>query len=119
MKYFTLQEFACKHCEQLPPGGMNPVLLEKLDALRERIGAPIYISSGYRCPYHNAVVGGVSNSQHVLGNAADIICSAVSVEQLANEAAAVGFDGIGRYYYDGFVHVDVRDNGNSPNYYQW
>lgn len=119
MRYFDLSEFACKHCRQLPANGMSPVLLHKLDELRERIGAPIYVSSGYRCPYHNAVVGGVSNSQHVQGTAADIICNAVSVRRLADEAAAVGFDGIGRYYYEGFVHVDVRDGGESPNYYQW
>ena len=41
MKYFTDAEFACKHCGCLPDGGMNAVLLEKLDQLRERIGAPI------------------------------------------------------------------------------
>ena len=119
MKYFNLKEFSCKHCGQLPPQGMNKVLLEKLDLLRDRIGAPIIVTSGYRCPEHNAAVGGVSNSQHVQGNAADIVCNAVSVDELADVAAAIGFDGIGRYYSDGFVHVDCRDNGNSQNYYQW
>lgn len=119
MRYFVISEFACKHCGELPPQGINKVLLEKLDELRARIGAPIIVTSGYRCPEHNAAVGGVPNSQHVLGNAADIVCSAVSVDELADAAAAIGFDGIGRYYSDGFVHVDCRDNGSSPNYYQW
>lgn len=119
MKYFTMQEFACKHCGELPPQGMNEVLLAKLDELRDRIGAPIIVTSGYRCPEHNAAVGGVENSQHVQGTAADIYCDAVSVDQLADAAAAIGFDGIGRYYNSGFVHVDCRDNGQSPNYYQW
>ena len=118
-KYFDETEFACKHCRRLPENGMHPVLIEKLDELREAIGHPIYVSSGYRCPYHNSVVGGVPNSQHVLGTGADIICNAVTVSKLAEEAEKIGFDGLGIYLYDGFVHVDVRDGGRNPNYYRW
>lgn len=119
MKYFSINEFRCKHCGELPPSGMNPVLLAKLDQLRELASEPIYVNSGYRCPYHNEEVGGVPNSQHVLGNAADISCDGLTVDQLADLAVEVGMDGIGRYYDQGFVHCDVRDNGNSPNGYQW
>ena len=43
-----------------------------LDPLRELYGAPIYISSGYRCAKLNKAVGGVANSQHLTGQAADI-----------------------------------------------
>ena len=118
-KYFRPCEFVCHHCGDLPDNGMNPVLIAKLDELRGMIDRPIIVSSGYRCPVHNANVGGVRNSQHVKGNAADIWCNGVSVGYLADMAAKVGFDGIGRYYAEGFVHVDVRDNGASPNYYQW
>lgn len=109
----------CHCCGGLPEGGINPILLDKLDELRERIGVPIHVSCMYRCPEHNAEVGGVSNSQHVLGNAADIYTDTLSVDELGDNAAEVGFDGIGRYYGDEFVHVDVRDNGESPNTYQW
>lgn len=119
MHYFIDAEFACHHCNKLPEGGMSPVLLQKLDELRQRVGAPIIVNSGYRCPEHNAAVGGVWNSQHVAGTAADITCTAVSVDQLADLAAEIGFDGIGRYHQQGFVHVDCRDGGASPNYYQW
>lgn len=119
MKYFSLCEFACHHCGQLPEGGMNPVLLQKLDKLRERLGRPVIVSSGYRCPVHNRNVGGVYNSQHVQGTAADIYCPGVSVEALADMAAEIGFDGIGRYYNQGFVHVDCRDGGRSSGYYTW
>lgn len=42
-----------------------------LDPLRAACG-PITISSGYRCPSLNKQVGGVCNSQHVTGQAADI-----------------------------------------------
>lgn len=119
LKYFRLEEFQCKHCGEYPEYGMSEVLLKKLDALREKIGAPIYVSSGFRCPLHNARVGGVPNSQHVQGTAADIICSAITVRELAQMCREMGFDGVGEYPYDGFVHVDCRDNGGSPAYYQW
>lgn len=118
-KYFEEKEFACKHCHGLPEHGMSEVLLEKLDQLRELAGAPIYVSSGYRCPYHNAVIGGVPNSQHVTGTGADIICNAKTISEFAELAEKVGFDGLGIYYYDGFLHVDCRDGGESPNYYRW
>ena len=119
MKYFDINEFTCHHCGELPENGMNQVLLDKLDALREYIGCPIIVSCGYRCEPHNAEVGGVPNSQHVLGNAADIYTNSLSVDGLANAAAQIGFDGIGRYYHSEFVHVDVRSNGAEPNGYTW
>ena len=43
-----------------------------LQPLRDHLGHGISISSGYRCPALNSKVGGVSNSQHVKGQAADI-----------------------------------------------
>lgn len=49
------------------------VLCEQvLEPLREHVGEPVIISSGYRCPKLNAAVGGVKNSQHMKGEAADI-----------------------------------------------
>lgn len=45
---------------------------EVLQPLRDYLRAPIYINSGYRCPELNKAVGGVSNSQHLNGYAADI-----------------------------------------------
>ncbi|MBQ8220202.1 MAG: peptidase M15 [Bacteroidaceae bacterium] len=50
------------------------VLVDQLlDPIREAWGEPIVISSGYRCKQLNALVGGVKNSHHILGCAADII----------------------------------------------
>ncbi len=126
MKYFDMSEFECRGyqrgegcCSGLPENGMSDVLLNKLDELREAVGCPIHVNCGYRCPSHNADVGGVSNSQHVLGTAADIWCDNLSVDELADAAVNVGFDGIGRYYDQEFVHVDCRDAGESPNGYTW
>ena len=45
-----------------------------LQPLRDTLGAPVYINSGYRSKRLNAKVGGVPNSRHLLGKAADIHC---------------------------------------------
>lgn len=43
-----------------------------LEPLRKKLGRPVYINSGYRCPKLNALVGGAFNSQHICGQAADL-----------------------------------------------
>ena len=45
-----------------------------LQPLRDTLGAPVYINSGYRSKRLNARVGGVPNSRHLQGKAADIHC---------------------------------------------
>lgn len=121
-KYFDESEFACKcgnhgfHEDGTPclDHVIDKRLVDLLDAIRERLGVPVYILSGYRCPTHNAEVGGVSNSQHVLGTAADITYDGIDVDYLANLAEECASEvlgegiGIGRYYFQDFVHVDVR-----------
>ena len=78
-EHFSAEELMCHgasqgHCGCGPETANNvsPLLLEKLEALRAMIGGPIEISCAYRCPAHNAEVGGVPNSQHVDGTAADV-----------------------------------------------
>ena len=51
---------------------MRALCLEVLQPLRDYVGAPIHINSGYRCKALNEAVGGVKNSQHCVGEAADI-----------------------------------------------
>jgi len=93
--------------------------LDLLDEIRERVGGPVELSCAYRCPNHNADVGGVTNSQHVLGTAADVLVpDGWSVDKLADLAVELGADGVGRYYSNDFVHVDVRD-GRVGSGYAW
>lgn len=116
--HFSESEFACHHCGALPTYGISSVLLTGLERLRARLGRPIIITSGYRCPVHNANVGGVSNSQHVAGTAADIYVDGVSTRELARICKQI-FDGVGTYVSQGFVHVDMRAGGSVPGYYLW
>lgn len=44
-----------------------------LQPLRDAVGVPVKISSGYRCPALNKAVGGSASSQHMRGEAADIV----------------------------------------------
>ena len=127
-EHFSAAELMCHgasqgscNCGPETANNVSPLLLEKLEALRAMIGGPIEISCAYRCPAHNARVGGVPNSQHVDGTAADVQtpnydhCN--TQEQLKWYCEQIGFDGIGLY--DWGCHVDVRDNGASPNTYIW
>lgn len=51
---------------------MDKLIERVLDPIRSLYGKPIYVSSGFRCPTLNKVVGGANNSQHMDGKAADI-----------------------------------------------
>lgn len=117
-KNFSEEEMSCRCCQTLPEQGISTTLLEGLEQLRERIGKPIHISCAYRCPKHNAEVGGVPDSQHVDGTAADIYVDDMGVYELANICKEI-FDGIGEYYQQEFVHVDMRDGGKSTGTYLW
>jgi hypothetical protein len=55
-----------------PYGLIQPVLASGLDLIRVRHGRAIYMSSGYRCPHGNDDAGGVSDSAHMYGRAADL-----------------------------------------------
>lgn len=114
-KYFTDDEFTCPCCGRLPDSGIDDRLLEVLDKIRAVIGMPLYVSSGYRCRSHNEDVGGVADSQHIHGRAADVYADGISILKLAALAEEAGADGIGLY--DDFVHVDVR--GSYARWAEW
>ena len=104
-KNFSLSEFECK-CKRCDNTKVDQDHVDKLQQLRDDLGSSISITSGYRCPEHNADVGGVKNSTHVAGFATDIQVKDLDPDEVADAAESLGFSGIGRY--DSFTHLDSR-----------
>ena len=113
MKWFKEKEFACKCCGQLPPlarENVKALVSEVLDPVREKLGMPIVVNSGYRCERHNKDVGGVRNSQHLRGEAADVTCSDLPrLKALIIENGK--FDQL--ITYPTFLHVSYKRTGGN------
>ena len=120
---FREDEFQCRCCHRVPDDGMEKLLLIFLEKIRLQVeGASIALTSGFRCPGHNAAVDGAPSSQHLLATAGDITAADTSVRRLWRSVKWVAlrlrvtdprFRGIGfglGYYKNRFVHVDVRRN---------
>lgn len=88
---------------------VHPDLVDLLERIRAAAGCPIRITSGYRPPAYNQHVGGVANSNHMDGLAADIYADALNVSQLRAvcEKVMAGRGGLGYYPTQNFCHVDV------------
>ena len=111
---FTLSEFASR-CGRPTPASVIPrikELAENLQVLRNELGRPIRINSGYRSPEHNAAVNGAPASRHVVGDGADIVVTgmtpaqvAMTIERLINEGRMRQG---GLKAYATFTHYDCR-----------
>jgi uncharacterized protein YcbK (DUF882 family) len=104
-EFFRLDEFQCPCCKQVM---LHSLLLQKLKGLRHKIGKPVIITSGYRCPVYNREIGGIKTSYHLLGMAADIHVPGVPLVEILNIAEEIGFQGIGFYPKRNFLHLDIR-----------
>jgi uncharacterized protein YcbK (DUF882 family) len=103
--HFNLSEFACPCCNLVM---LHPKLLAKLVELRNTLERPVYINSGYRCFEYNRKVGGVVNSYHCIGLAADIKVKDINLITLLEICENIDFAGIGLYEKKNFLHLDVR-----------
>ena len=83
---FQLSEFAskCGRPTPLEVVARLRVLAQNLQVLRDEVKRPIRINSGYRSPQHNRAIKGATKSRHVVGDAADIVVTGMT----ANEVAA-------------------------------
>lgn len=113
-KNFNLAEFHCRDGTPVPEKYMPNVrkLAANLQTLRDEIGEPVHVNSGYRTPTYNERVGGKKNSQHLVAKAADITAKSYTPKKLAAVIERLIKDrrmlqgGIGLY--PGFLHYDVR-----------
>lgn len=112
-------EGRCKECKLTQPAMKLPYGIEDnleelatavLEPVRERLGKPIIVNSGFRCPLHNRTVGGATGSQHMRGEAADIRCD--DNRRLTKLIVEVGkYDQL--IIYPSFVHVSWKRGGGN------
>tara|TARA_R110002020_G_C15902288_1_gene741114 strand:- start:56 stop:439 length:384 start_codon:yes stop_codon:yes gene_type:complete len=121
-KNFNKREFNSKDGKRMPLHVLKniKILAVQVQIIRDALAAPIHINSGYRSPEHNKRIGGVKNSQHVQGKAADLAsrdCTSLNlynlILQLINEGKIIN-GGLG--IYNGFVHYDIRSTSARWDY---
>lgn len=113
-KNFDREEFDCRDGTQVPAELIANVqeLADNLQVLRDDIGEPIHVNSGYRTPRYNARIGGAPKSKHMKAQAGDITAKSFTPKQLAAriekliKAGKMKQGGLG--IYPGFTHYDVR-----------
>lgn len=121
MNYFTLREIYknCTPSEFRSAQRNNEVLKnisilrDVLNEVRDFVNEPIIVTSWYRDVEHNKRVGGVRNSHHLTGGAADITCSNLDI--LFKKCFIMPqFTQIIRY--DTFIHVSIIPTKNKRIY---
>ena len=107
-EYFSVEEMMCPcGCGK---ADMNDSFMYKLVRVREELGKPMVVTSGYRCEEYNEKIGGVKNSAHTKGRAADIsITGMEEVDQVRLLEYAIHFNIRGLGINDKkshFIHLD-------------
>lgn len=108
---FHPDEFRCKCCGTIGNEHIARHLAWHLQSIRTQVG-PLKINSAYRCPKHNAKVGGAKNSQHLESTAADLVAANITPYELQEvilglmEHGRIPNGGLGRY--NTFTHYDIR-----------
>lgn len=111
LKYFKLSEF---DDPTIGSGGekMDKGFMQMMDNAREIAGVPFKINSGYRTPEHNAAVGGVANSAHLKGLAADIAANEQNRDIILKGLYQAGFRRFG--IANTYIHVDSDTSKPAP-----
>lgn len=119
---FKKEEFACRHCGQCH---MDEGFLDKMQLVRDTIGIPMIVSSGFRCPEYNVQVSSTGeDGPHTTGHAADIRISGQNAFKLVKAAAIIGMTGIGvaqkGAFHSRFIHLDDLPNSvRTPRPWVW
>lgn len=101
---FSPEEIACRGDGKIR---INEEALDKLQALREKLGVPLIVHSAYRSPAYNRQVGGAEHSMHLQGAAFDISMANHDPERFEAAARETGFTGFGFYPRQNFMHIDI------------
>jgi hypothetical protein len=116
LEELTRSDYAIRHSINNTPTDVRIIgnlqaLSELMERIRKLLGAPISVSSGYRCPKVNTAIGGAKNSAHLTGMACDFNAvgydskgAALKISPLVQEF------GIDQLIYEGsWVHVGLSD----------
>ena len=92
---------------------MLDLIVYCLQPLRDKLGKPMTITSGYRNSEVNALVNGAKNSQHMKGQAVDFTVSGYTPAQLVTLIKGYGieFDQLINEY-DSWVHISYVKGNN-------
>ncbi len=106
-EHFKVKEFAQKdfRCDKVI---VDSELINILEDIRAHFNKPVNITSGYRTPEYNAKIGGVKNSQHTKGTAADIKVKGVPARKVQEYLKHKYWDRYGIGSYLTFTHIDTR-----------
>lgn len=110
---FVLSEFASAAKGRF--GVVQVHLVDHMQEVRDRIGGPLRVNSGYRNVDYNAGVGGATYSRHQYGDAVDIASDAADLEELADHCASLGAGYVD--IYATHVHCDWRSSPLDPAFY--
>ena len=109
-KNLSRSEFACKGktcgCSQ---DTIDYKLVEIIQDVRDHFGKSVTITSGNRCPIHNAEIGGAKSSQHLLGRAGDVQVSGVDAGDVYEYVDGKYPTSLGLGKYKTFTHIDTRN----------
>lgn len=102
----------------------NPIVLDNLlvlitdclQPLRNYIGKPMVITSGYRSPVINQLVGGAQKSQHLWGNAADFIVKGLTIDETIDKVKASGVEFDQLIHEGNWVHISYNKGRNRKQY---
>ena len=113
-KNFELEEFACKDGTPVPVKFHNNCkeLAENLQVLRDSLGVPLEILSGFRTVKHNKKIGGASASFHLTASAADLKADSLPTYEIYMRIIKLMAEGKmkkgGLKCYPTWVHYDIR-----------
>jgi len=89
----------------------------RLQKIRDILGYPVVITSGYRCDRLNRMVGGVDDSQHCIGQAVDIICPGFgSLEKICEKIEESGFEYDQLILEPTWIHISFKKEDNRRQY---
>ena len=116
MRHFSASEFRCGCGCGLNLGDMSQAFVTRLDLARDISKTSYSLNRSISCAAHNEKIGGLDNSAHLTGHAADIrVVNSVERYKILEGLIKAGFKRIG--VYKTFIHVD--DDETKPAGVAW